>query len=290
MNFKIELGKITAGENRTDGIVFECMLDNFVSRTATILSYEFQLWLRRPATGDGPFLGLLLPELKPGFDFETQFGPNIKRPLKLVWHYTPSQLQQVEEWRGEGEPAFEIRGRLSVVSRWPGEGGKYQEPGCSGEHFIYNGGYPMQFSVPQAQWASVLNQIGFRHIVLYELPLPPLPPGFSRSEEYLREAWDHHRSGRKDEALLACRKAFESLGYNLFGDDRLKRDEVLARVMTQAAAEKKAAILKYWESLQNLLSNVGVHERGKPIELTKADTELAAICTTAFIGYLAKQK
>lgn len=289
MNFKIELVRIVAGERGTDGIIFEFMLDNFVSRTATILSYEFQLWLNRQNTGETSFLGLLLPELRPGLDFETKFEPNSKRPLRLAWHYTPSQLQHVEDWRGETEPAFELRGRLSVVSRWPGEGGRLQEPVYSGEYFIFQSGYPMRFSISQAQWASVLDQIGFRHIVLYELPLPPLPPGFSRAEEYLREAWDHHRAGRRDETLLACRKAFEPLAYNLFGDDRLKREEVLARLMTQAGPEKRTAVVKLWESLQNLLSNIGVHERGKPVVLTKADSEIAAICTTAFIGYLAKQ-
>jgi len=60
--------------------------------------------------------------------------------------------------------------------------------------------------------------------------------------------------------------------------------------MTQSGPEKQTSVVKLWEALQNLLSNIGVHERGKPVELTTADSELAAICTTAFIGYLAKQK
>jgi hypothetical protein len=290
MDFKIQLEKITAGERGTDGIIFDFMLDNYQSRTTTILSYEFHLLLSRPTTGEVSFLDMLLPELNAGFEFQMKFTPSEKRYLRLAWHYTPRQLQQVEDWRRDKGPDFELRSRLSVVSIWPGQGGKPQEPTFSGEKCFSNGSYPMRFSVPQDQWASVLDQIGFRHIVLYELPMPPLPPGFSRAEEYLREAWDHHRAGRKDETLLACRKAFEPLAYNLFGDDRLSRETVLARLMTQAGPEKRTEVVKLWGALQDLLSNIGVHERGKPVELTKADSELAAICTTAFIGYLAKQK
>ena len=285
----IQLEKVTAGERGTSGIVFALELENPNPRTATVLSYEFQLWLRREATGDVLYLGTLLPEFNAGYEFQMQFGPHDKRRFRLVWHYTTSQLQQVEDWRGDGEPAFEMRGRLSVVSVWPGLEGKPQDPSFSGESFYANNSYPMRFTLSHAQWTLLLDQIGFRHIVLYELPLQPLPPGFSRSEEYLREAWDHHRAGRRDEALLACRKVFEPLGFNLFGVDAVKRREILDRLMTQAAPEKKEAILKLWESLQNF-SNFGVHERGKAVELTKADTELTVICTTAFMGYLAKQK
>lgn len=289
MNFNIRLENVTAPQRGSDGIIFELTLENPHDRTATILSCEFQLWLVRPKTGEALFLGPLLPEYYGGFDFRLQFDPRAQTRIKVSWHYDHQQLQQIEDWRGDHEPSFQIRGRTSVVSVWPGEGGKPQPPQFSGECFFSNNAYPVSFSVSLVRWTELLEQLGFNHVVLYQFPLPQLPPGFSRSEAHLKEAWEHHRAGRRDEALLSCRKVFEPLGFNLYGEVGLKRDEVLSRIMTEASDEKRSEILKLWQSLQNLFSNVGIHERGKPIELTKADTELAVICTTAILGYLAKQ-
>lgn len=107
----------------------------------------------------------------------------------------------------------------------------------------------MNFTISLVKRCDLLEQLRFRHLVLYQFPLPSLPPGFSRSEVNLNEAWKHHRAGRMDEALLACRKVFEPLGFNLTGEIGLRRKEVLSHLMPQASPEKQTEILKLWETL-----------------------------------------
>ena len=294
--FYVRFDKLAAARSGNSAILFQLELDNPADRTATILSCDFELWALIHGSSEAKFLGRLSPDLHGGRDWQRSFGPNEARPFPLTWHCTPERLQHVEDCRAGGDLTLEIRGYLGVAALWPKRDSSLQVPSFASENpFLATlkgggGSYPIRIAVAPSQWAELLGEIGFRHITLYELPIPPLPPGFSRSETYLKEAWIHHRSGRKDEALLACRKAFEPLGYNLFGDDRLSRRGVLDRLMSGEATGKREAILDFWEKLQDLLSKIGVHEKGEPIDLTYADTELAVICTTALLGYLAKQQ
>jgi len=188
---------------------------------------------------------------------------------------------------------FEIRGQVGMMSVWPDPLGKPLSPSFSWQ-YVYQAtanqtGYPLRFSVPQSEWAALLNQIGFRHITLYEFPLPPFPPTFSRSEDRLKEAWEHHRAGRTDEALLACRQAFECLGFEIYGDGQLARRALLDRMMPSESAQKREVVEKIWESLQNFL-NMGVHDRNSPVTLGHSDTEMTLVCATALLGFLAKMK
>ena len=132
-----------------------------------------------------------------------------------------------------------------------------------------------------------MEEVGFKHLLLYEFPIPSFPPGFTRSEEHLNKAWEHHRAGRYDEALSACQKGFECLGFNLYGDVRISRGDVLKQLMERDEDEKRQLVQKLWMSLQDFL-HLGRHEKGQPISVTHADSEMALLSATALIGYFAR--
>ncbi len=296
--FYIRLDKISAAKPGSSGIVFEMVLDNRVPRSADIFAFDFELWLLKDMSRSAAdFLGKLSPDFLTDFSTWTKFGPHDQKPLNLIWHYRPRQLQQIEDWRKGSNPVFEIRGQVAVMSVWPAREGAAPAPSFSS--FVWeflpgsaggqSGSYPLRFSFPQSEWAALLNQVDFRHITLYEFPSPPFPPAFSRCESRLKEAWEHHRGGRPDEAFLACRQAFECLGFDIHGDAQLSRRALLERMMSSAPARKRETVANLWESLQNVL-NMGVHERGEPVQLSHSDTEMTLVCATALLGYLAKVK
>ena len=155
--------------------------------------------------------------------------------------------------------------------------------------FLANSGsYPMRPTVAQSDWVAILNEIGFKHMVLYEFPVLTLPPGFSRSETHLREAWGHHKAGRFGESFLACHKAFECLGFNLYGG-KVNRTELLEQLMNGQEESKRKCIEILWGSLQAFF-HLGRHERETPVHLNEADSEMALLTATALLGYLAKLK
>jgi len=290
--FCIRLERFSAAKPGNSGIVLEFTLVNQVQRTASILSYDFELWLLADM---GRSQATFLSKLSPDFLTESpdcfKFDPMGERPLALIWHYAPKQLQEIEDWRKAGTPIFEIRSHACVASLWPAhETVKNPMPvawepiyGSSGQ----NRGFPFRLAYPLSEWTRLLDEIGFCHIILYEFPLPAFPPTFSRAGRHLKEAWDHHRAGRSDESLLLCRQAFECLGYDIYGDPNLARRDILERMMPKAPSQKKAVIEKHWEALQNVL-NEGIHERHEPVHFNQADTEMVLVEVSAFLGYLAK--
>jgi len=277
-------------KNGTGGISLEFVLSNRVPRSATILAYDFELWLlsdinRRVVT----FLGKLWPDLLTEYADCSKLDGLGEKPFTLVWHYQPKDLQTIEDWRKGSSPVFEIRGQVSAISVWPSP--QAQTPVFAWEKVSgstgLQPGYPFRFALPQSDWAALLSEIGFRHLTLFEFPVPTFPPAFARAERKLNEAWEHHRAGRSDEAFLSCRQAFESLGHELYGDENLPRGKVLERLMPSVPLRKREAVEEQWKALQNLL-NMGVHERGEPSNMNHADTEMALVSATALLGYLAR--
>lgn len=278
----------------TSAISLEFVLSNRASRSATILAYDFDLWLlsdinRRNAV----FLGKLWPDLLIDFADCSKLDPQGEKPLTLVWHYQPRQLQQIEDWRKGSSPTFEVRGRVSAMSIWPHVQVEEHKQQFGWENVYGSAGvqnsYPFRFEFPQSDWATLLNEIGFRHLTLYEFPVPSFPPAFTRAEGRLNEAWEHFRAGRCDEAFLSCRQAFETLGHELYGDGNLSRTKVLERLMPSAPIQKRQATDEQWKALQNFL-NMGVHERGESSNVNHADTEMVLVSATALLGYLARYR
>src|SRR5712692_1199728 len=273
----LRLEKFSASRPGSSGIVLEFTLCNPVSRTASIVSYDFELWLladmnRSKAT----FLSKLSPDFLTEFSDCSKIDPNGEKPLALVWHYMPKQLQEIEDWRKGSNPVFEIRAHVCVLSIWPGHDPAKNLLPMAWEKVYGSSGqsraFPFRFAYPHSEWTRLLDEIGFRHIILYEFPLPAFPPSFSRAGSLLKDAWDHHRAGRSDESLLACRKAFECLGYDIYGDPKIARRQILERMLPEAPAQKKDVLERHWEALQDVL-NEGVHERQEPVHFSHADTE-----------------
>jgi hypothetical protein len=145
--------------------------------------------------------------------------------------------------------------------------------------------YPSQFSPDQAAWAKVLDEIGFRHIIFHEFPLPAFPPSFSRPEQHLKDAWRYHRAGDDNSALNSCYLAFECLGFNVSRNE-IGRKKVLDLRMEGKEDSKKQTIEKMWASLSGF-THLGRHERSEPVHISHKDGELAVVSTTVLLSYFA---
>ena len=290
--FCLRLERFSAPKPGSSGLVLEFILSNTLQRSASILSYDFEFWLLADMSrSKSVFLSRLSPDFLTQTADGLKFDPMSEKSLALIWHYAPKQLQEIEDWRKGTSPVFEIRSHACVVSHWPGHDTAKNPVSITWEN-IYGSsgqsrGFPFRFAYPLSEWTKLLDEIEFRHIILYEFPIPAFPPKFSRAGSLLKEAWDHHRAGRSDESLLSCRKAFECLGYDIYGDPKLARGDILERMMPKVPAQKRGVIEKHWEALQNVL-NEGIHERHEPVHFDQADTEMVLVEVSAFLGYLAK--
>jgi len=284
----LRLEKFSAPKPGSSGLLVEFTLSNPVPRSVSILSYDFELWLLADmGRSRAMFLSKLSPDFLTEFSDCSKVDPMGEKPLALIWHYLPRQLQEIEDWRKGLNPIFEIRAHACAMSIWSSS-----EKAAFGWEKVYGStgqtrGFPFRFAYPVSEWARLLDEIGFRHIILYEFPIPAFPPTFSRAGRFLQEAWDHHRAGRSDESLLSCRKAFECLGYDVYGASDLSRQDILERMMSKAPVQQKIVIEKHWEALQNVL-NEGIHEYREPVHFSHADTEMVLVGVSAFLGYLAK--
>jgi len=216
------------------------------------------------------------------------FNPQSGRGFKLIWHFTPHQLQLIEDSREGKEPVFELRSRLLAIVQYCTLDGKPHGNAQYAEESAYDSetnGYPIRFKVDHVSWASILDELGFRHIILQELSIPAFPPAFGRPDAHLKDAWSHHRAGREDAALMSCFKAFECLGFDISGA-QMVRSDVLAHLMSGQEESKREKIKELWKSISEYC-HLGRHDKGAPVQLTHADGELAVVYTTMLLRYLA---
>jgi len=287
--FYIRFEKIQRANPPNSGIAILFTLINRGRRVATILSYECELWLPRNETAtESEFVSRLHRDLRN--DDIGNFQSQQEKEIALLWHFTPQQIQRIQDERSDGGVCLELRCRLMIASRWEGrEAGSYPiEFGWETPPLASAGGgsIPVRIKIPQSDWISLLSDIDFKHVLLYELPLPDLQPEFSRSAEHLKLAWEHHNAKRPHDALVASFKVFECLGYNLY-DEGMARSELFNRVMASEDQKKKEAVLKLCTAVQDYF-HLGRHEREKPIRLSYADSEMALLFATGLLGYLSR--
>jgi len=287
--FYLQRTRITADQSRIGGIVFECSLQNRQHRHATLISQEYELWLTKDMNGGhARFVSRLSFDLTSISTDAAAFTPQSARGFKLIWHFTPSQLQKIEDFREGKEPHFELRSRLLAYVRYCTMDGKPHGDPHYAEESAYDtdtNGYPIRFKIDHANWAGILESIGFRHIILQELSIPTFPPAFGRAENHLKDAWSHHRAGREDAALMSCFKAFECLGFSIAGA-QIPRADAVAHLMSGQEEAKRKRIEALWDTLTSFC-HLGRHDRGAPVLLTHADGELAVVSTTMLLSYLA---
>lgn len=147
--------------------------------------------------------------------------------------------------------------------------------------------YPTSFKVDHEEWAKLLSDVGFSHIVLQELTIPVFPPKFKRAQGHLKDAWDHHRAGRSEPALSSCFKAFECLGFELAGNGNATRDDVLELLMDGKEEAKKARVKALWQAVGDYC-HMGRHDKNAPVRLNHRDAELALVSATILLRYLAE--
>lgn len=284
--FSLQRTRISAERTR---LVFECSMQNRRPMNATLIVQEYEFWLAKDVNGgQAQFLSPLSLDLTSISTETPTLTPQSFRPVKLLWHFTPNQLQQVKDLRQGGEPYFELRSRLVAHVQYLGADGRPHGDPHYSEESVYDSetnGYPIRFKIDHSTWAGILDSVGFRHIILQELSIPSFPPAFGRAENHLKEAWNHHRAGREDAALMSCFKAFECLGFSIT-NIQIPRADALAHLMNGAEEAKRKKVEGIWETLTGFC-HLGRHDRGAPVQLTHKDGELAVVSTTTLLNYLA---
>jgi hypothetical protein len=288
--FFVRRDRITVDRSRNSGIVFDCVLQNKARRVATVLSQEYELWIvAQVHAGPAEFLTRLSFDLTSQSTNTLTYRADEGRGLKLIWPFFPSQLQRIEDVRQGKEPCFEIRNRLLVKSQhYKADGALLYEEQFNEESAYESetNAYPIRFKINHAEWTGLLDEIGFTHIILQELALPVFPPEFKRAQDHLKDAWHHHRAGRERPALLSCFNTFECLGFDLTGTPDKARIDVLGLLMTGKEQEKQEKIKALWAAVGNYC-HLGRHDKGPPVEISHQDGELALVCATVLLKYLA---
>jgi hypothetical protein len=269
-------------------LALELVMHHNTRRLARISAMDFELWLE--LSGGPRFLTALRPDIRgevtePNAQLLMEFRDTQQSRFRLLWHYTSEELQEIERIRNGGKPTFYVYANLFVQAIW-------QQPNQPPqvEHVIETpgreGGWPLVVAVAESEWIALLSQIGFKHPVMDRLPWPALPPAFARSEANLGDAWIYFRKGDPPGALNSCYKAFECLGFDLFGRE-VERKEVFDLLMAGASPEKQKVILGLLRSLQNVF-HLGRHDKTAPVPLTQADAQMAVTCATVLLAYLSQ--
>lgn len=291
--FHLRRDRIIADQPRCSGIVFECALENRAQRKAIVLSHEYELWVSKGVNDPSPeFVARLSFDLSSGSIWADPlpFEPNRARPMKLIWHFSANQLQRVEEVRQGAEPWFQIRSRLTVTARSMNPDGTLRGDPYFAEEFAFDSntnGYPVRFKIDHEEWARILRDVGFSHIVLQELAIPVFPPEFKRAQGHLKDAWDYHRAGHSAPALSSCFKAFECLGFELTGSGSASRNDVVELLMDGKEEAKKAKVIALWKAVGEYC-HMGRHDKDAPVHLNHRDAELAVVSATILLRYLAE--
>ena len=250
---------------------------------------EYELWLAKEVSG-GPaeFLSRLSGDLTSIPMNQKAYQQQEQRGFKLIWPFSPHQLQRIEDFRQGKEPYFELRSRVVAHVRYIKTDGSPHGDYYFVEESAYDSdtnSNPIHFKLDHATWDEILNAVDFKHIILHELSIPTFPPAFQRPENHLKEAWNHHRAGREDAAMMSCFKAFECLGYSISGA-QITRADVLADLLNGQEEAMREKIKALWASLSDYC-HLGRHDKGAPVHLTHADGELAVVSATVLLRYLA---
>jgi hypothetical protein len=271
-------------------LAFDLAIVQTNRRTAHILSTEFELWFGH---SNRQFLCRLGPDITTemtggGAQFVVELKDEAARTgCRLLWHYSPDQLQRIDESRNGGKAILYIYARFTVQAIWPRPkenpivNYEIETPGSEN-------GWPLRIEIAESDWIALLSDIGFRHPAMDRITWPLLPPAFSRAEGHLNDAWLHYRRAEPAPALAACYKAFECLGFDLFGKE-VQRKDVLDLLMGSAELTKQEAVLSLLRSLQCFFQ-FGRHDKGAPVKLTQNDAQMAVVCATVLLAYLAPTK
>jgi hypothetical protein len=287
--FWMGLQSVTPDEK---AIAFNLTIEQNNRRVARICSADFELWLVKSVQRNWRYLSTLHPDIRREVTNQNdrlipEFKDQQKSSCRLLWHCTPEQLQQIEDERDGGNVLFYVYARFIVQAIWP-----HPNEAESVTHEVETPGelgrWPMLVEIAESDWVKLLSEVGFKHPIMDRLTWPSLPPAFSRAETHLNDAWNSYRRKQPESAMASCYKAFECLGFQLFGKE-VERKEVLDLLMDGAEPEKQQLILAVLRALQNFYQ-LGRHDKAAPIKLNQLDAQTAVVCTTALLNYLASQQ
>jgi len=266
-------------------LALEFAMENVSKRIVSIHSYQAELWLVIDDRNGCQKLANLEPDIRglgtdPNWQLLAQFKGVQSCRFRVLWHYAAEQLQRVEDVRKGNDAYFQVRLQLFTGTRDPGETEEIQQ--C--EWPRGGDGWPI-IRIAESDWAATLASIRFTHPVMDRLPWPAMPPEFGRLQEWLERAWQDHRAGNHDGAMVSCYKAFDCLGFNVYGLD-VDKKKTIEKLMETAEEEKREIVSNLILSLQKFF-HLARHESKAPVALTHFDSQLALLCATTLLSYLA---
>jgi len=99
--FYVRFDEIEKAKAPNTGISILLTLVNRDQRMATILSYDFELWLlKNEAATESEFISPLQRDLRQ--DDGGKFQNYQERKIGLLWHFTPRQIQRIQDQRAVG--------------------------------------------------------------------------------------------------------------------------------------------------------------------------------------------
>ena len=143
-----------------------------------------------------------------------------------------------------------------------------------------------QRTVSQGEWIAVLAAIGFRRLILVEVPVPDdgAHPSLALATRELRKATTHILAGHDREAVGACRLALDALAHAL-GEDPTKYDiSALVKNNAKLGKPERFAVLR---RVLTILANPAHHSDpdAAAIEWHYEDAHAILAQTAAVLGY-----
>lgn len=275
--------KFIGPAGKHEGECFSVIIEvlNIANRKIQVWNHDVQLWQAINGASRCFYLTSLL--MHRNNDTWVEFGPKDVLDFEYLWHYSPSQLQEIEDRRKDQPPGLQLRATYLTSAIWSPE-----RPAQTAWEHVFGCepvAWPINNILSLDSWVQLLDRIGFQSTIAPHISVPPLPPAFNRSAKILAEGWKQHFSGDWLGALASSRMAIECLPFQLFetaGD--LK--SLVSRILLHVPEEKVKAINGLIVAVAEL-RHLACHEKSEPVPPQKTDSELALICTAAILKYLA---
>lgn len=150
-------------------------------------------------------------------------------------------------------------------------------------------GGPIEYRIPQSEWAMVLKQLEWSEVELVELPADLLrsEPRLARARERLLDAQNSLARGDWENVLANCRKAWEAAARGLTGEEDLQ--SALPRLKAHLGDGLKADRLNALVTDFGRFLHLGRHEQADAVSIDRADAILAVRVTTSLLSFLARR-
>jgi len=151
----------------------------------------------------------------------------------------------------------------------------------------------LQYRANQSTWIEVLDKMGYRRIMLLEIPIldEKVSPRFPEAAEHLRTAQVHLLRGHFRDSVGACRDVMESLSKAL-SDDKYQPDEAVKSCFKSTRSMGKEERLRLIRRAVTVLTHPARHadEVSSSIEWSPMDARAVMVMTATLLQLAAGEK